>query len=986
MLLILADRSEHLVPYWRDQEALIEQLAHEAPHNSLRLAPVHETRDPPRVDEPGAASALPSGSLVLLLGDLGCLRGRDRMRERQWLAYARHLRQAGVTPLALLPCAPRRCPATLRQAWKALPWEQPRAKTTPASSSPSTSPLEQLLPLLAAAIRLEPGFVRAARYLLPEGRRDAGLESDVWQHPHICSTHSDAASWDPTQLNRWRARFDVLDPPTRERLLTLQKTWRMHLPGEIWFEELLSLPPSTRQLEAVRADASLAEHFYIQLSAEARSEDAAALSKGAPSWYQRSRRRLSDHAYNGQVGQALHQLTAHWDPEDPEYRDKPGYDPRYGRSNPQEEWRCAVRQIGPHLNVSRERVAVSSGSPLGELHTGNGEIKVERYDKRPLGFWENGAPPPPWATDWGWDVYGAWVEFAIEDKTGQPVTQRMRWIEPGRFWMGSPVGEPERRNNEGPRHEVTIQEGFWLFETACTQALWEAVTGENPSRFQGPERPVEQVSWNQVQGFIETINARLPGLALSLPSEAQWEYACRAGSDTAFSFGETITPEQVNYAGNHQGTVPVKALPPNGWGLYQMHGNVDEWVQDAWHSTYKGAPKDGSAWESAESGALRVIRGGGWSSAARFCRSAYRDRDRPDDRSSNLGFRCARVQVRESGTPEAERVELARPGPRSGSGRGEMAPSRAAGQGHVKPQLLRLDIAASDSAELPDASGLEIRSDREVLRLQRCAKPAWASAMGRDRFGLWAEIPIEPVSPNKAPQAVPENVSKPVIQRLRWIPPGRFLMGSPEDEPGRWGTEGPQHSVTVGQGFWLFDTPCTQALWVALGLENPSRFQDPALPVEQVSWDEVQQEFLPALNERIPGFILPSEAQWEYACRAGSDTAFSFGETITPEQANYGRSQKETIPVKALAPNGWGLYQMHGNVDEWVQDAWHGTYEGAPKDGSAWESAEPGASRVIRGGSWDVTAGSCRSAFRLRYGPGRRYNNLGFRCARVQVL
>ncbi|MCF1182034.1 formylglycine-generating enzyme family protein [Marichromatium gracile] len=967
------------------------------------------------------------------------------MRERQWLAYARHLRQAGVTPLALLPCASRRCPATLRQAWKALPWEQPRAKTTPASSSPSTSPLEQLLPLLAAAIRLEPGFVRAARYLLPEGRRDAGLESDVWQHPHICSTHSDAASWDPKQLNRWRARFDALDPPTRERLLTLQKTWRMHLPGEIWFEELLSLPPTTRQLEAVRADASLAERFYIQLSAEARSEDAATLSKGAPSWYQRSRRRLSDHAYNGQVGQALHQLTAHWDPEDPEYRDKPGYDPRYGRSNLQEEWRCAVRQIGPHLNVSRERVAVSAGSPLGELHTGNGEIKVERYDKRPLGFWENGAPPPPWATDWGWDVYGAWVEFAIEDKTGQPVIQRMRWIELGRFWMGSPEDEPERDSTEGPRHEVKIQEGFWLFETACTQALWEAVTGENPSRFQGPDRPVEQVSWNQVQGFIETINARLPGLALSLPSEAQWEYACRAGSDTAFSFGETITPEQVNYDGNYpyaggakgldrQETVPVKALPPNGWGLYQMHGNVWEWVQDVWHSTYEDAPIDGSAWESAESGARRVIRGGSWSDVARFCRSAYRVRVGPDVRFIFLGFRCARVQVRESGTPEAERVELARPGPRSGSGRGETAPSRAAGQEHVKPQLLRLDTTASASVELPDAPGLEIRSDREVLRLQRCAKPGWASAMGRDRFGLWAEIHIESVPKKekqrrrwfrkKASQAVPENMSEPVIQRLRWIPPGRFLMGSPEDEPGRWGDEGPQHSVTVGQGFWLFDTPCTQALWMALGLKNPSRFQDPARPVEQVTWDEIQQRFLPALNERIPGFILPSEAQWEYACRAGTQTALysgpieirgdmdapdldpigwyggnsgvnydladgedtTSGDWWSGKQKQYPHERAGTRQVKGKLPNPWGLYDMLGNVWEWTQDAWHDSYEGAPLDGLAWESAESGARRVIRGGSWSNGARLCRSAYRVGIEPDDRNDNLGFRCARVQVL
>jgi formylglycine-generating enzyme required for sulfatase activity len=166
---------------------------------------------------------------------------------------------------------------------------------------------------------------------------------------------------------------------------------------------------------------------------------------------------------------------------------------------------------------------------------------------------------------------------------------------------------------------------------------------------------VEQVSWNEMQRFIAALNERVPGLGLRLPSEAQWEYACRAGTETPFSFGANVTPEQVNYngeypyagaaKGKYRGeTVPVGSLPANPWGLYEIHGNVNEWVQDAWHDSYVGAPTDGSAWESEEPGAARVFRGGSWYGNARYCRSASRIRRHPDDRNDNLGFRCARVQ------------------------------------------------------------------------------------------------------------------------------------------------------------------------------------------------------------------------------------------------------------------------------------------------------------------------------------------------------
>ena len=294
--------------------------------------------------------------------------------------------------------------------------------------------------------------------------------------------------------------------------------------------------------------------------------------------------------------------------------------------------------------------------------------------------------------------------------------------------------------------------------------------------------------------------------------------------------------------------------------------------------------------------------------------------------------------------------------------------------------------------------------------------------MGRDRFGLWADIRIE--SPSAAA----------VIQRLRWIPPGRFLMGSPDDEPGRWRAEGPRHEVMIGQGYWLFDTPCTQALWEAVLGGHESRFRDLQRPVERVNWGEAER-FAEALQERLAALdddggrvVLPSEAQWEFACRARTETALytgpmeikgrieqsmdapaldpiawyggnsgvdydlEVGEDSTTgwwegKQKQYPHRKAGTRRVRQKQPNAWGLYDMLGNVWEWTADHWHETYEGAPTDGSAWINSDrdAGAGRVIRGGSWIGFARICRSAYRYRYDPDRRYSSLGFRCARVQV-
>ena len=252
--------------------------------------------------------------------------------------------------------------------------------------------------------------------------------------------------------------------------------------------------------------------------------------------------------------------------------------------------------------------------------------------------------PEEWASAWGEDEFGLWMALEF-----QGARQVFRWILPGTFLMGSAETEVQRREAE-MQHEVTLTQGYWLADTACTQALWLAAMGDNPSRFSDdPHNPVEQVSWDDVGKFIDVLNQRIPNLRAGLPSEAQWEYACRAGITTPFSFGKNITPEQVNYEGNfpyadgkeglyRERTVPVGSLPPNPWGLYEMHGNVWEWCQD-WYGDYASAAQINPT--GPEAGPDRVLRGGSWIFHGRDVRSADRGRNGPGGRDDDIGFRLA---------------------------------------------------------------------------------------------------------------------------------------------------------------------------------------------------------------------------------------------------------------------------------------------------------------------------------------------------------
>ena len=270
-----------------------------------------------------------------------------------------------------------------------------------------------------------------------------------------------------------------------------------------------------------------------------------------------------------------------------------------------------------------------------------------------------GLPPEAlFCPDCGTRLSGGFSSFT---ETVNGVSFDMAAIKGGTFTMGSPASEVSRQSNEGPQHQVTLS-AFAMGKHEVTQALWQAVMGSNPSYFKGDNLPVEHVSWNDCQAFISKLN-QITGKTYRLPTEAEWEYACRAGSTTPFNTGSNIFTAQANFNGNYpynnnpkgiyrNNTMSVGSFAPNAWGLYDMHGNVFEWCEDDWHENYYGSPTDNRPWVDSPRGLSRVIRGGSYQCSASYCRSATRSSNRPNlcyNRSScnshdnSLGFRLVLV-------------------------------------------------------------------------------------------------------------------------------------------------------------------------------------------------------------------------------------------------------------------------------------------------------------------------------------------------------
>ena len=534
-------------------------------------------------------------------------------------------------------------------------------------------------------------------------------------------------------------------------------------------------------------------------------------------------------------------------------------------------------------------------------------------------------------------------------------------IPAGRFQMGSSSGHGDER----PVHEVAIAYDFHIGSTEVTvrqfKAFVEATAYETiaqrgggawhassrgvtkwtrkcdwqrPGFEQTDDHPVACISYLDATAFCKWLSAE-SGRPVRLPTEAEWEYACRAGSTGDFAGAV----EQFAWydATSRQQTHPVGLKAPNPWGLHDVHGNVSEWCEDIYRWHYRGAPCDGSAdlrpGVPAPAATRRVLRGGSWCMPQSSCRSSYRCPTHQALRGTDTGF-----------------------------------------------------------------------------RIVCCNRPA-APAKDHRQAALAAATRRDAPSPD-TPAKLALQIDGVAFDFAR-VDPGTFTMGSPHRyvDSYDWTYEMPAHAVNIGHAYYVGTTEVTVEQYglfvhetgyvtdaekqgwafsagakpwhyeVLADWQFPGFVQTEREPVTHLGWYDAVA-FCQWLSEKTGRVIrLPSEAEWEYACRAG--TTGEYAGPLGGMGWYMWNSKPRTHPVAQKKPNAWGLYDMHGGVWEWVQDIWHEGADGAPTDGSAWiETERFDPMGITRGGSFASPPWLCRSYIRMKTPMGQmvHYNN-GFRLA-----
>ncbi|MCP4886397.1 MAG: SUMF1/EgtB/PvdO family nonheme iron enzyme [Planctomycetaceae bacterium] len=585
--------------------------------------------------------------------------------------------------------------------------------------------------------------------------------------------------------------------------------------------------------------------------------------------------------------------------------------------------------------VAAEDVEEPAEAPLAEVEPEpRAPLEPEQVAPELAGFSSDlsnatNEPPPaiaPFDAEQAKAHQAAWEEhlgLAVEIENS--IGMKLRVIPPGTFMMGSEDGP----DHEKPVHQVTLTKPILLGVYEVTQSEYQQVMGNNPSRFKGSRNPVEMLTWEDANEFCRRLSLlpreKRAGRVYRLPTQAEWEFACRAGTTTKYSYrdDESLLSSYGWYKENGGGTThPVGSKIANPFGLHDMHGNVWEWCND-WYGSYPSGSVTNPV--GPESGSDRVSRGGSWNDGAGLCRSAYLyGRSR---RISNGGFRVACVP---SGNTSAEFA--ASPPMDSGA--------------DVEP-----DAVPSPPIPEPASDG---------------PAPAIApfdAADAKALQGKWARHLGERV-----------EVTNSIGMKLRVVPPGTFTMGEGNDA----------HEVTLTTPLLFGVYEVTQSEYQQVMGSNPSRVKWLRNPVEMVTWDDAN-EFCRRLSllarEKRAGRVyrLPTEAEWEFAFRAGTTTTYSFGanDSLLSRYAWYRENAGGTThPVGSKLANPFGLYDMHGNVWEWCND-WYGRY--STDSVTDPKGPQSGPSRVLRGGSFGDYAVGCRSAHRARDLSNPK--NYGFRVA-----
>ncbi len=493
----------------------------------------------------------------------------------------------------------------------------------------------------------------------------------------------------------------------------------------------------------------------------------------------------------------------------------------------------------------------------------------------------------------------------------------------GRFTMGSPNSD-----TTSPQHGVTIAQPFAVSKFELTFDEWDACVADGGCNGYKPwdegwgrgRRPVINVSWNDAQPYLAWLS-RKTGKSYRLLSEAEFEHAARAGTTTTYPWGDDIGTNNADCRGcgsqwDGKETAPVGSFAPNAFGLYDLTGNVAEWVGDCHLVNYKGAPADGSARTDGDC-SFREVRGGSWDSGS--LRPLGRAGYDVHSHGKALGFRVART------------------------------------------------LAVLAPVQVP-------------------ATPVQPASTGVVPLSFERERALKPRDAFKECDKCPEMVL---------VPSGSFSMGSPEEEKGRYPNETPHHGVTIAKPFAVGRFALTFDEWDACVADGGCKGYTPPdanwgrgrRPVINVSWEDTRNYLAWLSRKTGKSYRLLSEAEFEYTARAGTNTAYYWGNVIGIGNANCNGcgsqwDDKQPAPTGSFAANAFGLYDMSGNVNEWVEDCWHDNYYEAPTDGSAWNSGDCSV-RVARGGSFYYEPRLLRSAGREWSRSDLRSALRGFRVART---